>query len=231
MPGGTMPSPKKCFFGCEGKLFNFFGFPKDPSTRQEWVDTLIPGQQQKTLWVCQRHFLPDCFTNLGQCKVGLAAKLVLIDGSVPTILGRVEESEAQSTSQQTLTGETRRDTGCQTDPPSTLSSATQTVCNVRSVGTKMLFPSSKSVATQLSLTTLKQHVRSKGSQATVSCQNAGTETVVQEKGLELSSNPVKALASSLGVRAAKRARLELLEESERQDSVVSEPHDSTSIYF
>ena len=93
---GTMPSPPiKYFFGCEGNLFNLFRFPKDPSTRQKWVDLLIPGQQLNNLRVCQQHFLPDSFTNLGQCTVGLATQLVLTDGSVPTILSRVEESEAQ----------------------------------------------------------------------------------------------------------------------------------------
>jgi len=37
--------------------------------------------------VCAKHFDMDCFHNLGQYNAGLAAKLYLKEGSIPTIRG------------------------------------------------------------------------------------------------------------------------------------------------
>ncbi|KAM7393960.1 hypothetical protein PAMP_020793 [Pampus punctatissimus] len=164
-------SPRKCFFGCEGKL-NLFAFPKEENTSKLWIQFLFVGQQQPytTVFLCSRHFTEDCFLNRAQYEAGFSARLVLRDGAVPSIKGRVEESQAQaSTSQQTPTAQYKH-TGCQTDRELTVSVATQFCPYMVSVGTQFSYSAStKSAGTQLSYSTLKQHVRSKATQVTVSC--------------------------------------------------------------
>ncbi|XP_008298193.1 uncharacterized protein LOC103370809 isoform X2 [Stegastes partitus] len=208
-------SRRKCYFGCEGKL-NLFASPKEESTRQYWVQFLFAGQQQPTAnwFLCSRHFSEDAFLNRAQYEAGFSARLLLRDGAVPSVKGRVQESEAlASSSQQTPTTHYRH-TGCQTDPLPTVSVATQFCHHMVSVGT------------QLSYSTLKNHVRSKGVQVTL-CSSVDTENPQQDTRLKLSSTPGKTSAPSPGVRPAKRPRLELQEEEEDEETF-SHPHDSTN---
>ncbi|XP_070787036.1 uncharacterized protein [Enoplosus armatus] len=204
----SMPR-KKCFFGCEGKL-HYFALPKEIGTRQQWLQFLSSGEKRPhaTLHVCSRHFTEDCFTNRTQYDAGFAARLVLIDGSVPSVARRVEESEVQPSTPQHLpiTDVKYRDKGCQTDPQPTVSVATQ-FCHEM-----------KSTATQLSYCTLKPHVRSKGTQVTLCC---GTDTTQQDTGFQPSFTPVK------GARPAKRPHLE---EGGDEEIIyeIPQPHNSTS---
>ncbi|XP_054650468.1 uncharacterized protein LOC129191284 [Dunckerocampus dactyliophorus] len=222
-------APRKCFFGCEGKLI-LFSLPKEASIRQKWLKLLIPEQQEIHMLICQRHFTRDRFVNMGQYEAGLSAKLLLKSDAFPTLLGRVEESkELASTSQQILPRPKHRHVGCQTEPVSTATCETQFNPHMVSVGTKMLlYPATKSVATQLSYSTLRQHVRSKGTQATVSVQNVGTETRQLDAGFQFSSTQVRGFAPLQGARPAKRPRLEFEEsksKDEEEETIV--PHDST----
>ncbi|XP_044215540.1 uncharacterized protein LOC122987624 [Thunnus albacares] len=230
-------TPRKCFFGCEGeeKKLNLFAFPKDESTRQKWIQFLFSGKKQPYayVFVCSRHFTEDCFLNRAQYEAGFSARLVLKDGSVPSIKGRVEESEAQaSTSQQTSTTHSTpqyRHKGCQTDPEPTVSVSTQFCPLMLSVGTQMYYsPSTKSAATQLSYGTLKQHVRSKATQVREPrMRNCGVGTLT----FPLDS-PLLFLQPTIVDRPAKRPRLSLTDEEEGPSEcslsvLVQEPKDST----
>ena len=50
-------------------------------------DGEVPATVGMNLSVCAKHFDMDCFHNLGQYNAGLAAKLFLKEGSIPTIRG------------------------------------------------------------------------------------------------------------------------------------------------
>ncbi|XP_022066518.2 uncharacterized protein LOC110962796 isoform X2 [Acanthochromis polyacanthus] len=209
-------SRRKCFFGCEGKL-NLFASPKEESTRQYWIQFLFAGQQPTVNWfLCSRHFSEDAFLNRAQYEAGFSARLLLRDGAVPSVKGRVKESEALASSSQQTPTTRYRHIGGQTDPLPTVSVATQFCHQMVSVGT------------QLSYSTLKNHVRSKAVQVSI-CNTAGTETSQQDTRFKLSSTPGKASAPSLGVRPAKRPRLELQEDEEDEGNLSenAQPHDST----
>ncbi len=50
-------------------------------------NVFLPTQLPKMLYVCAKHFTDDCFLNLGQYRDGLAERLKIKSGSVPTLLG------------------------------------------------------------------------------------------------------------------------------------------------
>lgn len=80
-------SPKKCVFGCEGVL-SLFGFPKNPTLREQWMQFVFQGQHHGKcagVFLCSRHFCDDCFTNKAQFIAGFADRLKLKKGSVPAI--------------------------------------------------------------------------------------------------------------------------------------------------
>ncbi|KAK7880788.1 hypothetical protein WMY93_032569 [Mugilogobius chulae] len=88
----------------------------------------------------------------------------------------------------------------------------------------------RTVATQLSLGTLREHYRSKGTQATVSTFSRGT--VTEQPRLQLSSTPVKPSTSGYGERPQKRPRLDIEEEEQEESDEntsfsVPLPHDSS----
>ncbi|KAK7912503.1 hypothetical protein WMY93_012714 [Mugilogobius chulae] len=88
----------------------------------------------------------------------------------------------------------------------------------------------RTVATQLSLGTLREHYRSKGTQATVSTFSRGT--VTEQPCLQLSSTPVKPSTSGYGERPQKRPRLDIEEEEQEESDEntsfsVPLPHDSS----
>ncbi|XP_039870002.1 uncharacterized protein LOC120722893 isoform X1 [Simochromis diagramma] len=199
-------SPKKCIFGCEGKL-NLFALPKEERIRQQWIQYLFSDQRppKATVYVCSRHFSEDSFVNKAQYDAGFSARLLLKDGALPFIHGDVEESKAAAS--PVLLPLTRfRNTACQTDPEPKVSVATQFCHYMVSVGTQTSYsPSTRCAATQLSYNTLKQHVRSKATQASVLHCNVGTVTTQSETGIQP------------GVRPAKRPRLEMMEEEEGEE--------------
>lgn len=77
-------SPKKCVFGCEGKM-SLFSFPKNPALREQWKRVVFPGQERScaSVFVCSRHFGDECFMNKAQFDAGFADRLKLKDGAVP----------------------------------------------------------------------------------------------------------------------------------------------------
>lgn len=102
----------------------------------------VPEPMKKCLFVCAHHFQPHCFTNLGQYNAGLAARLALDEGSVPTIRGKK----------------------CVTEKKSTNDGGRMEQFFSRHVACQTVFPKLLSVGTQLSLKTLQGRVRSKGTQ-------------------------------------------------------------------
>ncbi|XP_060770743.1 zinc finger protein 595-like isoform X2 [Neoarius graeffei] len=139
--------------GCREQHVSLHRPPASEPRRAEWINFIfngsVPATVSKNLFVCAKHFVSDCFSNLGQYNAGLATKLYLKDGSIPTI--RVKTEHQGNSTLQTLLG---NHVGCQTDPPSR-----------------------SSQGTQLSLCTLSPHVRSKGTQVSGSVSvEVGTTT-------------------------------------------------------
>ncbi len=73
-------SPKKCVFGCEGKI-TLFIFPNKPALREPWIQEW----SFTTVFVCSHHFGDECFINKAQFEVEFAYCLKLKDGAVPVI--------------------------------------------------------------------------------------------------------------------------------------------------
>ncbi|KAF4111800.1 uncharacterized protein LOC131543092 isoform X2 [Onychostoma macrolepis] len=184
----------KCFVpGCAGDVSTFHTLPTEKNCQQTWlmfVYNQIPRQFNSKLLVCSAHFTADSFSNLGQYQAGFAQRLILKKGAIPTILPLLQQLPQASTSQLLRTN----DVGCQTDGPIVLSKATQ-----------------------LSLKTMRSHLRSKGVQVTVSSQSVavGTTTSAMSRPTiqPFTWTPVK------DARPAKRARVEL----EDVSSAVTDP--------
>ncbi|XP_030261826.1 uncharacterized protein LOC115574438 [Sparus aurata] len=51
----------------------------------------VPASVSKSVFVCASHSTPDCFSNQGQYKAGLATRLFLEDGSIPTVRGNTTD--------------------------------------------------------------------------------------------------------------------------------------------
>ncbi|XDV25386.1 hypothetical protein PO909_029310 [Leuciscus waleckii] len=77
-------SPKKCVFGCEGKL-TVFSFPKNPALQEQWMQFVFPGQQRSvaSAVVCSGHFSDECFIEQGPVTLdaGFANRLLLKRGA------------------------------------------------------------------------------------------------------------------------------------------------------
>ncbi|XP_060885019.1 uncharacterized protein LOC132955939 isoform X5 [Labrus mixtus] len=126
---------------------------------------------------------------------------------------QLEKSTLQTTSSSIQMSSSRfNDAGCQTDSPHQVSECT-------------VPPNGSSVGTQLSWGTLRDcHMKSKGTQATVSQVSTGTEPVCTGPQLLLSSTPTDGNA----FRPSKRPRfLEVKEEEEGETSAEAEPIRST----
>nr|XP_057926407.1 uncharacterized protein LOC131127981 [Doryrhamphus excisus] len=213
--------PRKCFFRCEGKLA-MFSLPTEETIRKKWFKMIIPEQQEeKNMFVCQRHFTRDCFLNMGQFEAGLSVKLLLKPDAFPTILGRREDQPGAS--QRAPPRPKHRHVGCQTDTIHTATQITQISPYMQSVGTMMLsYPSTKSVATQLSYSTLKPHVRSKGVQASVLVKNVATGTKKLNTVVQVSSEPARGFAPLEGARRAKRPRVDYEEKEYEEEEFFEE---------
>ncbi|XP_031157281.1 uncharacterized protein LOC116051172 [Sander lucioperca] len=121
----------------------------------------------KVVLVCEKHFTDDCFLNLGQYKAGLADRLRLKPGAVPTLCGSATNLGQASTSTVSIKLPFSRDVACQTDHLET-----------------------RTIGTQLALKTLRPHFRSEGIQASVSCRDFGVGPSNADP-LCLSSTPIK----------------------------------------
>src|SRR4029434_4394498 len=69
--------------------------PASEETRVKWIEFIfngnVPERIGKSLLVCPSHFELDCFTNLGQYNAGLATRLTLQAGAVPSIHRSTDE--------------------------------------------------------------------------------------------------------------------------------------------
>ena len=74
---------------CGGLHRSLHHVPASEDTRAKWIEFIfegnVPEKIGKSLLVCANHFELDCFTNLGQYNAGLATRLTLHAGSVPSI--------------------------------------------------------------------------------------------------------------------------------------------------
>ncbi|XP_054452368.1 uncharacterized protein LOC129089057 [Anoplopoma fimbria] len=203
-------SRRRCVLLCEVKC-PLYGLPKEEDVRNEWVEFIfkpVPVQYNANLLLCSRHFTEDCFENWAQYTTGFSKRLLLKEGSVPSLLGPRSGSGSQPRTSQRdpdtlpLPFVARlQSTGTQTDPPPTASVGTMT-------SKKMV-----SVATQLSWGTLRSNRRrSKAIQVKMSCVSVGTETTT------LSSTSV----TDQGFRPSKRPRVEVEEEEEEEEEEVEE---------
>ncbi|KAM7382656.1 hypothetical protein PAMP_002378 [Pampus punctatissimus] len=195
--------------GCTDQHKSLHQPPAAEDRRAEWIKFIfngkVPDTVGKNLYVCANHFVPDCFTNLGQYNAGLATKLSLKEGSVPTVCDKTAE-EGDGTD-----GSFRR-----------------ILPSVRHVGSQTEPPEIKSVGTQLSMKTLQNHFRSTATQVKVASRDCGVCTLT----FPLDS-PLLFLQPTIVERPSKRPRLSLTDEEEEGPSecslsmVVQEPEDST----
>lgn len=216
-------SRRKCFYGCKGKV-SLFTFPKEESTRHQWIEFLFSDQPlpSATVLLCSRHFTEDSFLNTAQYVAGYSAKLILKVGAVPTVKGRVEDSEAQTGTAGSFCRilPDVRHAASQTDPQEGISVSTQP-----SMETPTDPPGKRSVGTQLSMKTLQNRFRSTATQARVPSRDCGVCTLT----FPLDS-PLLFLQPTIVKRPSKRPRLSLSDEEEGPCSpymVVQVPDDST----
>ena len=81
---------KRCsVVGCMDVHKSLHRVPEDE--RATWIDFIfegeVPATVGKNLLVCANQFTTDCFSNFGQYTEGLAVKLYLNVGSLPTLRG------------------------------------------------------------------------------------------------------------------------------------------------
>jgi len=82
--------------GCTEPRASLHRTPAAEDVSSKWIDFIYHGNVPATvgkghLYVCGNHFLPDCFANLGPYNAGLADKLFLKVGSVPTVAGKTTD--------------------------------------------------------------------------------------------------------------------------------------------
>ncbi|XP_031429046.1 uncharacterized protein LOC105898184 isoform X2 [Clupea harengus] len=164
--------PRCSVVGCTDQHKCLHVTPASEDTREKWIYFIfegnVPSRVGKYLLVCSNHFESDCFINLGQYTAGLAGRLILKGGSLPSIRRRTEDEGNASTSVQ---GARVHHVACQTDPPK--------MCTV---------------GTQLSVKTQRPHYKSTGTQKTVPCTDVGVGTsAVAFKASQpfLTSAPIK----------------------------------------
>ncbi|XP_031419223.1 zinc finger and SCAN domain-containing protein 2-like isoform X3 [Clupea harengus] len=123
--------------GCTDPHRSVHNLPISEGTRGKWVDFIfegnVPGKIGKTLLVCANHFKLECFTNLGQFNNGLATRLTLQAGSLPSIRRSTDKGDASTARVHNK--------ACQTDQAKMCTVGTQ-LCM------KTLRPHYKSTATQ-----------------------------------------------------------------------------------
>uniref|UniRef100_A0A8C2C636 THAP-type domain-containing protein n=1 Tax=Cyprinus carpio TaxID=7962 RepID=A0A8C2C636_CYPCA len=89
-------SRRRCVLRCESK-FVLFSLPKDEAAKNQWlrfIFSTVPQQYNPNLGLCSRHFTDDCFSNLGEFKARFTKRLLLKDGSVPSLFGPAGSTES-----------------------------------------------------------------------------------------------------------------------------------------
>ncbi|XP_060907630.1 uncharacterized protein LOC132984731 [Labrus mixtus] len=102
MSTGRNQHKRCCVVGCKDPPVSLHRLPAAEDLREKWLDFIydgdVPSSVGKHLCVCADHFTPDCFVNYGQYSSGMATKLLLEDGSVPTV--RVRSNDEENVSQR-----------------------------------------------------------------------------------------------------------------------------------
>ena len=91
---------RRCVLKCDSKA-NFFHLPKDEHLKTKWLQfiyTTVPQKYSPSLVLFSRHFEDDCFTNLYAIKLGFASRLILKEGSVPSVFASASSSVSQPVS-------------------------------------------------------------------------------------------------------------------------------------
>nr|XP_055038817.1 uncharacterized protein LOC129426486 isoform X2 [Misgurnus anguillicaudatus] len=75
--------------GCKNEHKSIHILPTSEPLKTQWIHFMFKGNAAldlpKYVYACANHFTSSCFINEGQYKAGFAKKLILKDGSVPTI--------------------------------------------------------------------------------------------------------------------------------------------------
>ncbi|XP_058617214.1 uncharacterized protein LOC131530781 isoform X4 [Onychostoma macrolepis] len=137
------PKRLRCFVvGCKNEHGCRHLLPTSEPLKTQWISFVFEGDTPpdlpKCVYVCSNHFTQDCFVNEGQYKAGFATKLILRDGSVPTVRDPSSPSAESGSSEEWAKV---HHVACQTD--------TTPLCTV---------------GTQLSIKTLRPHYKSTGTQ-------------------------------------------------------------------
>ncbi|XP_027029880.1 uncharacterized protein LOC113660511 isoform X2 [Tachysurus fulvidraco] len=108
-----------CYSGSGASLHYI---PKDPETRQKWIDFIYKNRTAPKfknldrIRICSAHFTEECFTNYRQKMMGFGKRLILKPNAVPTIAVHVEftsQSRTRQEKQEETTAETRLCPLCQ----------------------------------------------------------------------------------------------------------------------
>lgn len=81
---------RRCYvIGCRNEHKSIHLLPASVPLKKQWVNFIFKGNAPKNIgkyvYVCANHFTSDCFVNEGQYKAGFALKLLIKDGSIPTV--------------------------------------------------------------------------------------------------------------------------------------------------
>ncbi|XP_072293261.1 uncharacterized protein [Eucyclogobius newberryi] len=210
-----MASWRKCVFDCQCRVFPLFNLPKEETARSKWLDFIsascdLSHRSIKTVFVCPRHFTKECFQNYGHFDAGLTTKLTLKTSAVPTVRGD-EEAPAASPSPPNLKEEPLDAHFDQSQskplPPMLPAEVARLPPSLRTFPIMMIpgvsGKETKTIGTQLSGITMKNHVRSKAVQVTPQ-----TKRPTADAGVQTSDS------SECPVRPRKRRRMEMEEEEE-----------------
>ncbi|XP_060717153.1 zinc finger homeobox protein 4-like isoform X2 [Tachysurus vachellii] len=108
-----------CYSGSGASLHYI---PKDPETRQKWIEFIYKNRTAPKfknldrIRICSAHFTEECFTNYRQKMMGFGKRLILKPNAVPTIAVHVEftsQSRTRQEKQEETTAETRLCPLCQ----------------------------------------------------------------------------------------------------------------------
>lgn len=83
--------------GC-ASVTQLFGLPKEEEKKNQWLKFIYgtrPDQYNLNIFLCFRHFTKDSFVNWAQFNSGFSKRLLLKDGSVPTLFDQPGASVSQ----------------------------------------------------------------------------------------------------------------------------------------